>query len=111
MKNMITNDYKIIFTSIALNEIREIYEYISNNLLAKDAAKRLMYEIEEKVQKLKYAPKIHNEILINSELNLKYRKLIIKNYIILYTVNEEKKKVYIAHMYYAGSDYINKLKG
>ena len=45
MRNMITNDYKVIFTSIALNKIREIYEYISNNLYAEKAAKKLMLEI------------------------------------------------------------------
>ena len=41
MRNMITNDYKVVFTSIALNEIREIYEYISNNLYAENAAKKI----------------------------------------------------------------------
>ena len=78
--------------------------------MLKTLQKKLMLEIEEKVLRLKFAPKIHNEILIHKDLNLKYRKICIRNYVILYTINEEKRKVYIAHMYYSGSNYIKKLK-
>ena len=38
----------------------------------------------------------------------KYRKMIMGNYIVLYTIDEDKKIVYVSHMYYSGSNYLNK---
>lgn len=35
--------------------------------------------------------------------------MVINNYVILYTIDEEKKKVYVSHIYYGGSDYINRI--
>ncbi len=103
---MDTNKYKVIITPTAYREINRIYEYISEELYAVGAAKDLMKEVEEEVQKLKYYPKIHIELKKSDELKRNYRKIVIKNYIILYTIDEEENVVFIAHMYYNGRNYI-----
>ena len=36
-----------------------------------------------------------------------YRRLVVNNYIILYTVDEKEKIVYIAHIYYGGRNYLD----
>ena len=54
--------YDIIFTPTAIKEINKIYNYISKNLSAKNSAKRLMTKIEQKVQELKYTPKMYQVI-------------------------------------------------
>ena len=74
---------------------------------AKSAAKRLMEKVENEVQKLKYAPKIHTEIEKYDELKRNYRRIVINNFIILYTIDENNMVVYISHMYYGGRDYTN----
>lgn len=104
---MDTNKYKVIITPTAIKEISRIYEYISENLYAEKAAKNLMKQVEEEVQKLKYAPKIHTKIEKLDELQRSYRRIVIKNYVILYTIDENTEAVYISHMYYAKRNYID----
>lgn len=104
---MNTNKYEVIITPTAYKEINKIYEYISENLYAKKAAKDLMRKVEEVVQNLKYAPKIHTIIEKFDEEKREYRRIVIKNFIILYTIDEEKEIVYVTHMYYGGSNYLN----
>lgn len=104
---MDTKQYKVIITPTAYKEINKIYDYITEDLYAKNAAKRLMEKVEEEVQKLKYAPKIHTEIEKFDELKRSYRRIVIKNYMILYTIDEENNVVFVSHMYYRGRNYID----
>ncbi len=104
---MNTNKYKVIITPTAFKEISRIYDYISEDLYAEKAAKSLMEQVEIEVQKLKYAPKIHTEIEKFDELQRRYRRIVIKNYIILYTIDDNNEVIYISHMYYGKRDYID----
>ena len=52
-------------------------------------------------------PKIYPKIEISNELQREYRRIIIKNYIILYTIEEENKRVFISHMYYRRKNYFD----
>ena len=38
---------------------------------------------------------------------MKYRRIVIKNYVVLYTIDEENKIVYISHMYYKKRNYLS----
>lgn len=102
-----TEQYKIIITPTAFKEINKIYDYISEDLYAKNAARDIMQRIENTIQKLKYAPKIYMQIEKTDELKRSYRRIVIKKYVILYTIDEKNKVVHIVHMYYGGRNYIN----
>ena len=39
----------------------------------------------------------------------KYRRMVINNYVILYTIDKAEKNVYVAHIYYGGRNYIDNL--
>ncbi len=84
-KNMNTNNFEIIVTNIAKHELEGIYEYISNSLLAIDAAKKLMKKIEQRILMLEGNPFSCREIKIKPNGDT-YRKLVIENYIVLYGV-------------------------
>lgn len=103
---MDTNQYKVIITPTAYREIDRIYYYISENLYAENAARDLIKEIEEKLQRLKDTPKIHTEIEKFDELKNRYRRITIKNFIILYTIDEQNKVICISHMYYGKQNYL-----
>ena len=105
---MDTNIYQVIFMPTVLREIREIYNYITYELYAEIAAKRLIQLVEIEISKLVYAPKIHRIIDKYDEVKRKYRRIVVKNYIILYTVDEENRIVYISHMYYGKRNYFKK---
>ena len=59
---MITNEFKVIVTRTAYNEIKEAYNYISKNLYSKLAAEMLMNEIEKETLYLKSLPKMYEQI-------------------------------------------------
>lgn len=98
--------YEVEFTEDCRDEIREIYKYISENLVNKDAAKRLMREMKENVMNLSETPKLYPIIDKKDRRKREFRRMLIKNYVILYTLDENEKKVYISHMYYGRKNYL-----
>lgn len=106
---MDTDNYRVIITPTAYKEIDKIYIYLTDELYAEIAAKNLMKKIEDKIERLRFIPKLYMEIGKVDELGRKYRRIIVNNYIILYTILENEEIVYISHIYYGRSNYINKL--
>ena len=102
-----SNLYKIIFTNDAISEMENSFEYISKELYAPNAANDLMLKIDKSIENLKYMPKMYNIIKKYDELNLEYRKVVVKQYCIIYTINEDDKEVYIIHFYHSKQDYLN----
>lgn len=97
--------YKLKVTPSAEFDLNEIYNYISNDLLAPEAAQRLMGRIEDSITKLCNFP-FQCELSRNELLGQKgYRKLVIDSYIALYLVDEESKTVIITRVFYGSMDY------
>ena len=101
--------YKIFFTDNAIQDMNNIFEYISEKLYLPNSARNLMKEINNKIETLKYMPKIYNVIKKNDLLENEYRKIVIKNYVIIYTINECTKVVYVVNLYYSKSNYFSKI--
>ena len=99
-------NYKIIITPTAYREMNRIYEYINEVLNAENASKRLMQKIKKKIKNLKILPKIYGKIQKIDEVHRVYRKIVVDNFVILYTVDDEKVMVYISNMYYIGQNYL-----
>lgn len=106
---MDTNKYKVIITPTAFKEINRIYDYLLTDLYAETAAEDLMKLVETEVQNLKQSPRIHTEIEKFDELDRRYRRIVLKKYIILYTIDEENSIVYVAHMYHGTRNYLDDL--
>lgn len=98
--------YEVEFTQDCIDEINDIYEYIFQKLTAKISAKRLMQKIERKIMSLEKNPQIYVELNMMDNLKRKYRRMVVNNYVLLYTIDEENKKVYISHMYYGKRNYL-----
>ena len=64
--------------------------------------------MEESIQSLKHSPKLYAEIDKSDELKRIYRRIVIKNFVILYTIDENNSFVYVSHMYYGGRNYLDK---
>ena len=102
-----SKNFKIIFTSDCKKEMEHIYNYISKNLYAHNSAKQLMKKVEETINRLKIMPEAYPIIKKYNELRMKYRRIVIGKYVIIYTIL--KKEIYIVHMYYGRSNYLNKI--
>ena len=98
--------YEIEYTEDARDEIREIYEYISKNLVNENAAKRLMRKMRKSVLDLAESPKIYVKTEKKDRMKREFRRMVVDNFIVLYTIDEDKKTVYISHMYYGKRNYL-----
>ena len=105
-KSMDTDIYKVIIAPTAYKEIEHIYDYISYSLYSEKAAYDLMKLVEKEIQRLKKSPEGYAEIEKIDELERKYRRIVIKNYVILYTIDYENRTVYVAHMYHGRRNYL-----
>jgi len=105
----IDENYEVVFTEECRKEIRKVYKYIKENLYADNAARALMNKIEKLISNLASTPKMYVEIKSYMGLKRSYRRIAIDNYVLLYTIDEEKKKVYVSHMYYGGIDYLSNI--
>ena len=99
------NNYHISFTTNAKRELIEIYEYIDNYLKSKISADNLMAKIENKILILSIFPYSCMEVITKPRSTI-YRKLIVNNYVVLYKIYEENKRVDIVHIYYSKRDYL-----
>lgn len=103
------NKYKISFTKDSIFEMDNIYDYITENLYNIQAAKNLMQKVENSIYTLKNMPRKYMIVKKVDELDLEYRRIVVDNFIIIYTINEYIKTVYIVHIYYSGSNYLNNI--
>lgn len=101
--------YKVRLSIVAKNDFKSIISYIKNDLLEPTIARKYAELIKEEIKTLEYFPQKFS--VIDSSI-IKYdnfRKLIIKNYIAFYRINEDKKTVNIERILYGGTDWKNKL--
>ena len=98
--------YEIEFTEDCRDEIREIYKYISENLVEKESAKKLMQKMKKSVMGLVEYPRLYSKIEKKNKRKRNFRKIVVDNYVILYTIDDNKKTIYISHMYYSGKNYL-----
>ena len=99
-------EYEIEFTEDFRDEIRETYKYISEKLVEKEIAKRLMQKIRKNIMNLAESPRLYAKIEKKDKRKREFRKIVVDNYIILYTVDENRKIVYIVHMYHVRKNYL-----
>ncbi len=99
--------FEVEFTDACIEEMTENYEYISHNLKEDNIAKRLMTEVIDRVLDLANAPELYMKIGKVDRLKREYHRMVVKNYVILYTIDFEKRKVYISRMIYGRRNYLN----
>ena len=97
--------YQLAFLPVARRDMTDIVRYISRELLnptAADALATQMIEAAEGLCDFPYANAVHQ---ILSPLKHEYRKLMVKNYVIFYWVDEKDKLITIARAMYGRRDY------
>ena len=107
--------YKIEYLPSALRDLTEIADYIGVKLNNPEAADRLSENIVSMIDNLAemlYRYPIYYPLAAFpvNPLKLEYRKLVVKNYLVFYWVNEDKERVTIARVIYGGRNIDNMLE-
>lgn len=102
-------EYEEILSIKAKEDLKSIIYYIKNNLKEPDIANKYAKMLKDEIKTLSYFPQ-RNAIIDNNIIKeLKIRKLVIKNYIVFYRINEETNIVNIERILYGASNWINEL--
>ena len=97
--------YELEYLPVAMQDMTEIARYISQDLCNPAAAEKLadeMIEAAESLTVFPYVNAIHNTV---KPLKQEYRKLIVRNYVMFYWIDENEKKVVVARVIYFRRDY------
>lgn len=97
--------YELAYLPIAQKDMVEIVRYISRELQNPTAAERLASELVEAAESLVRFPYAQPVYLPIHPLKYEYRKLLVRNHLMLYWVDEDKKRITIARVIYAKRDY------
>jgi len=101
--------YKLIITKFAHEDLDNIIAYIAIQLANPKAATNFLNEIEKCYDYLKRNPLMYelcNSMLLEKEC---YRKVVVKNYVLIYKVDETAKEVTIYRFFYGAQDYMRLL--
>jgi len=97
--------YKLEYLPSAQQDLKDIVSYVAKELANPTAAERLaqaFYDAGEQIAEFPYADPAYTPL---RPLIHEYRKHIVRNYLMFYWVNEQKKCVTIARVIYARRDY------
>ena len=97
--------YQIEYLPTARQDMMDIVRYISHELCNPTAAGNLADEMMEAADRLADFPYINAIHQTIKPLKNEYRKLIVRNYIMLYWIDEKEKRVTIARVIYSRRNY------
>ena len=80
--------YKIIWTDEAKADLKDIYTFIKKK--SPQGAKNVISDIRNAPKSVYFSHQNENEWY-----NIKYRRIVVRNYKILYRINEHKKELII----------------
>ena len=101
--------YRYKLTPAASQDLDDLAAYISVQLCAEESAVELLNEMEEAIiAACRYpqaAPAVNDKLLRSKG----YRKLIVKNYIVLYIPDDESRVLNVMRVVYYARDYLKEL--
>lgn len=97
--------YEVRLMNRALQDLDDIYAYIAGNLLESGVATEMVDALESEILSLEYLPYRCSESRTGSFANSGYRQLMVKNYIVIYRVDEANKQVLVVTVRYARSSF------
>lgn len=94
--------YDILLYPKAYRDIEEIYTYLALEKLEPGIAKAQTDRIWDAIGSLESYPESHQDRLTGRYAGKGYKQLIIDNYIAIFKIDKEKRKVFIVTVQYGG---------
>lgn len=99
--------YKVVETSLAARDLEGILQYMAYSLANPVAASSFADEVEKCYADLERSPLIYEQCRDRRLHALGYRKAAIKNYILIYKVEEAQNTVYILRYFHGRQNYVD----
>jgi len=99
------NQYKIEYTDEAIQDLRDIYEYISFALNQPSIAKAHTKRIREEIQKLNFLPLRYKTVDWEPWAAYGLRQMLVGHYVVFYLVKDEKQIIRIMRIMYGRRNF------
>lgn len=96
------NRYSVMLYPKAFRDIDDIYAYIALDKLSPKNAKGQTDRIWEAIKTLEQLPEAHQDRLVGRYAGKGYKQLTIDNYVAIFKVNKDQKKVFVVTIQYQG---------
>ena len=91
--------------SRAMRDLDDIYAYIAKTLLAPETAEKLIDTLEQEILSLESMPYRCAERKIGAYAGKGYRQLFVKNYTVIFRIDETHKAVIVVTVRYSPSQF------
>ena len=99
--------YKLVVTELAHQDLDYIISYIAIKLSNPKAARDFLEAVTACYGFLKSNPMMYEQCRDRRLEQADYRKAIIKNYVLVYKVDDAAKTVNVMRFFYGAQDYTN----
>lgn len=97
-----TEHYTVSYAADALNDLREIYAYLSNELLVPKTAAALAERIRRQVRSLDSMPARFALVDWEPWHSMKMHQFSVNNFVVYYLIDDGKRSVIVARIFYGG---------
>lgn len=97
--------YQVKLMNCALRDLDGIYQYIAQTLLEPGTALKVVEEIEDQILSLEQFPNRCALRKTGAYTNKGYRQLFVKNYTVIFRVDEAAKTVIVVTVRYSASQF------
>ena len=94
--------YEVMLYPKAFRDIDDIYAYIALEKLSPENAKGQTVRIWDAIRTLEQVPEAHQDRLAGRYAGKGYKQLLIDNYIAIFKIDKNAKKVYVVTVQYQG---------
>lgn len=99
-----TDNYKVGYSVDALDDLREIYAYIADELLVPETAAAQLGRIRKEVRALDFMPARYALVSWEPWHSMKMHQLPVDSFMVYYLINDEERLVTVARIFYGSRD-------
>ncbi|MCM1049995.1 MAG: type II toxin-antitoxin system RelE/ParE family toxin [Clostridiales bacterium] len=104
------DNYSVIYSPEALDDIRKIYSYIAFELQVPDTALNQVNRIRKEIRSLNLMPMRYSIVDWEPWKSMQIHKVPVDNYVIYYLVDSNIYTVTVIRIVYGGQDIENNIK-
>ena len=99
-----SDSYSVVYSPEALNDLKDIYAYIAQELLAPDTALNQVNRIRKEIRSLDFMPSRYALVDWETWKSMGMHKVPVDNFVVFYTVDSNSMIVVIIRIVYGGRD-------
>lgn len=99
-----SDSYSVVYSPEALNDLKDIYAYIAQELLEPDTALNQVNRIRKEIRSLDFMPSRYALVDWEPWKSMGMHKVPVDNFVVFYTVDSDSMTVVIIRIVYGGRD-------